>query len=66
MMRQKKMVVRKLKICKFSLVSKICYFFGKSFMCFFLMVGGGTRGGGAGHIFAFQSWTDFLASLVRW
>lgn len=28
MMNQKKMVVRKLKICKFSLVSKICYFFG--------------------------------------
>lgn len=28
MMYQKKMVVRKLKICKFGLVSKICYFFG--------------------------------------
>lgn len=70
MMNQKKMVVRKLKICKFSLVSKICYFFGKSFMCFlaFLMVGGGTCGGEAvrSHIFAFQSWTDFRASPVWW
>lgn len=66
MMNQKKMVVRKLKICKFSLVSKICYFFG-SLSCVSCFLDGWRRNSwrcGA-HIFAFQSWTDFR-SLVWW
>lgn len=61
----RKMGVRKLKICKFGLVSKICCFFG-SLSCVFVL-GDLMRWNAAtqdGAVFCWtKSWTDFDASL---
>lgn len=53
--------MRKLKICKFSLVSKICYFFGSlsCVSCFLDWLEGGNTWRCGVHIFAFQSRMDF-------
>lgn len=58
---RRRWLVRKLKICKFSLVSKICYFFG-SLSCVSCFLDGwkGENTWWCGVlIFAFQSWMDF-------
>lgn len=65
---RRRWLVRKLKICKFSLVSKICYFFGSlsCVSCFLDGWKGGTRGDAESIFLRSKVGWIFLFCLVWW